>query len=61
METRRFMDTSSIKLPMGTSLLCNDVQLLGTTRGVLNRFRLTPRSPATASGALSALEEQDLK
>jgi CheY-like chemotaxis protein len=55
------MDTPSIKLPIRTLLLCNDVQFLGTTRGVLNRMRVTPKVVGNCQWALKELAEQEFE
>jgi CheY-like chemotaxis protein len=60
-ETRPFMDTPSIKLPMRTLLLCNDVQFLGTTRNVLSRLQVTPETVGNGQQALNDLAEKEFE
>jgi CheY-like chemotaxis protein len=55
------MDTPSIKLPMRTLLLCNDVQFLGTTRGVLSRLQVAPRVVSNCQRALSELADREFE
>jgi CheY-like chemotaxis protein len=58
-ESRLFMDTQNLKLPMRTLLLCNDIQFAGTTRGVLRNLEVTPRIVGDCQRALGELTEQE--
>jgi DNA-binding NarL/FixJ family response regulator len=53
-----FMEEPSVRLPMRTLLLCDDVQFKRTTRGVLNRLHVTPTIAANCEQALRELAEQ---
>jgi ActR/RegA family two-component response regulator len=44
---------------MHTLLLCADVQFLGTTRGVLNQFRVTPKIVGACDEAQALIQTQE--
>ena len=48
----------STTLAMQTLLLCSDVQFLGTTRGVLNQFQVTPKIAGSCEQALTLITAQ---
>lgn len=52
-------NSQTTTLAMHTLLLCADAQFLGTTRGVLNRFHVTPKIVGDCDAALDAIQAQE--
>jgi len=55
------MEDLSVRLPMHTLLLCDDIQFKGATRGVLNRLQVTPTIVANCEQALRELAAQQFQ
>jgi CheY-like chemotaxis protein len=55
------MEDPSVRLPMHTLLLCDDVQFKGTTCGVLKRLQVTPTIAANCEQALRELAAQQFQ
>ncbi len=53
------MENPQTTLAMHTLLLCSDVPFLGTTRGVLSQFHVTPKVVGGCDEALTLIQEQE--
>jgi len=53
------MEKARAMLPMHALLLCTDAQFLGTTRGVLNQFSVTPKIVARVEEAVGLIRDHE--
>ncbi len=53
------MENPQTTLAMHTLLLCSDVPFLGTTRGVLSQFHVTPKVVGGCDEALTLIQEHE--
>jgi hypothetical protein len=55
----KVMENPQTTLAMHTLLLCSDVPFLGTTRGVLSQFHVTPKVVGGCDEALTLIQEHE--